>query len=334
MSTAESQGRHGEGDAPAVTVLIDPDARSLPQDVFDGLTSFQKSVPPKHFYDKSGSELFEQITRLPEYYPTRAELEILETQGARIASLTATRELVELGSGAAEKALLLIDPMLAAGDLERYVPVDVSEAALMESSVAIAGAHPDLVIDVYAADISRQLGELPLASSGRTVALLGGTVGNFRPDQRRELLESMARFAGPEGHVLIGFDKVKDPAVLVAAYDDAAGVTAQFNLNLLSVINRELDADFDPTQFTHVAIWDEANEWIEMRLRSNQVQTVEIKGLDMTVKFESGEDIVTETSAKFTRERVDSDFAASGLVVEEWLEDSESRFALVVAAPS
>ena len=319
----------------SLQVFLDDRAeRSLPGDVLEGLTSSPKCIAPKHFYDARGSALFEDITRLPEYYPTRAEREILSTHGHQIAQITKTRELVELGSGAAEKALLLIEPMLAEESLERYVPVDVSETALREASEAIATLHPELTIHGAVADITRHLGDLPQSSGGRTVALLGGTIGNFRPSDRIRLLREMATFAGHHGHVLIGMDKVKDPAVLVAAYDDAAGVTAQFNLNLLAVINRELGADFKQEDFAHVALWDSENEWIEMRLRALRDVTVTIRDLNLKVSFAEGEELQTETSAKFTRSGAEAELTAAGLQPVNWFEDEAGRFALALARPA
>jgi L-histidine N-alpha-methyltransferase len=316
----------------SVQVFLDDRAqRSLPSDVREGLARVNKSIPPKHFYDARGSQLFEQITCLPEYYPTRAEREILSARGAQIAQLTQTRELVELGSGAAEKALLLIDPMIAAGTLRSYVPVDVSESALREAAEAIATVHPELEIRGAVADMTRHLRDLPQSDGGRTVALLGGTIGNFRPADRAPLIAAMADLAGPDGFVLIGFDKVKEPDVLVAAYDDAQGVTAEFNLNLLNVINRELNADFPTADFDHVAVWDAENEWIEMRLRAKHPLTVRIGDLDMVVDFQQGEELLTETSAKFTRSRVEGELAEAGLQLSEWFEDSQGRFALALS---
>ena len=318
-----------------IQVFLDDRAeRSLPGDVLQGLTSSPKCIAPKHFYDARGSVLFEQITKLPEYYPTRSEREILTSHGAEIARLTQTRELVELGSGSAEKALLLIDPMLAENTLERYLPVDVSETALREASEAIATLHPELTIHGAVADITRHLGDLPQSSGGRTVALLGGTIGNFRPSDRTMLLREMASFAGPAGHVLLGMDKVKDPAVLVAAYDDASGVTAQFNLNLLAVINRDLGADFKQEDFGHVALWDSENEWIEMRLRALRDVTVTIRDLNLKVSFAEGEELQTETSAKFTRSGAEAELTAAGLQPVNWFEDEAGRFALALARPS
>jgi len=317
---------------PKIEGHLPPGERSLPGDVLAGLTATPKAIPPKHFYDSTGSELFERITRLPEYYPTRAEREILESQGDQIAELCGTSELVELGSGAAEKALLLIEPMLATGLLESYMAVDVSESALRGSLAALAAAHPDLHLTGHVADMTSQLDLLPTASGRRTVALLGGTIGNFRPEPRRSLLAGMGRLAGPDGRLLIGCDLVKDTGTLIAAYDDSEGVTASFNLNLLSVINRELGGNFDPTAFTHVAVWNEQEEWVEMRLRATRAMEVRVEALDLDVKLESGEEILTETCAKFTAERIGRDLASAGLAPISTLTDSEGLFALVVAS--
>ncbi|MEI6446742.1 MAG: L-histidine N(alpha)-methyltransferase [Actinomycetes bacterium] len=316
---------------PTIEGHLPPGERSLPGDVLAGLTARQMAIPPKHFYDPVGSELFERITRLPEYYPTRAEREILESQGDRIAELCDSRELVELGSGAAEKALLLIEPMVATGVLESYMAVEVSESALRGSLAQLASAHPDLRLTGHVADMTSQLDLLPPAPGRRTVALLGGTIGNFRPEPRRSLLAGMARLAGPEGRLLIGCDLVKDTETLIAAYDDSAGVTASFNLNLLSVINRELGANFDPTAFTHRAVWNEQEEWIEMRLRATRAMDVRVEALDLDVHLDSGEEILTETCAKFTAERIGLDLASAGLAPISTLTDEERRFALVVA---
>jgi len=317
---------------PTIHRHLPPDVRSLPEDVRVGLSSTPKQIPPKHFYDQVGSELFEQITLLPEYYPTRAEQEVLTTFGGRIAELCRGGDLVELGSGAAEKALLLIDPMSAAGTLRSYTAVDVSESALVASLEQISAIHPELLLEGHVADMTRQLDLLPAASDGRTVALLGGTLGNFAPQPRRRLLADMASLAGRHGRLLIGFDLVKDPADLVRAYDDSQGVTARFNLNLLEVINRELEANFNPADFKHVAVWNPSEEWIEMRLRALRDLTVTLPPLELEVHFSAGEDLLTETSAKFTQQRIAEDLATAGLEPVATLTDSRERFAVVVAA--
>ena len=291
-----------------------------------------KMLPPKHFYDAVGSDLFDQITNLPEYYPTRAEREILTESGSEIAALCPAPELLELGSGAAEKALLLIEPMLAAGTLSAYTAVEVSQTALEESLGQIKALHPHLEVSGHVADMTRHLGEIQPVKA-RTVALLGGTIGNFAPQPRRRLLAAMAKLAGPQGRLLLGFDLVKEPARLVAAYDDAQGVTARFNLNVLEVINRELGANFDAADFEHVAIWNETDECIEMRLRAKRQVEAHIKELNLDVSFAEGEELLTETSAKFTPERIAADLASAGLTADAHLLDAAKRFALVVAKP-
>ena len=329
-----SSNRPGIAPEIEITRHIPEGERTLPADVRDGLTAEPKAIPPKHFYDRVGSELFERITRLPEYYPTRAEREILETRGPEIASLCPTTELVELGSGSAEKALLLVEPMLGADGLCAYTAVEVSESALKSTLEQIGASHPELTVEGHVADMTRHLGELPPPQGARTVALLGGTIGNFPPSARVELLRAMGDLAGPGGRLLIGCDLVKDPEVLVAAYDDSEGVTAMFNLNLLAIIDRELGADFDLTDFEHIARWNPDEEWIEMRLRAKRDLTVTISELDLTVGFQEGEELLTETSAKFTPERIAAELGEGGLEVTGLLTDSSDRFALVIAEPT
>lgn len=304
--------------------------RTLADDVRDGLAATPRELPAKHLYDARGSELFEEICELPEYYPTRAERSILAARAADIAELTGARELVELGSGAAEKAGIL----LAGGAYERYVPVDVSEAALSAAAEALAAENPGLEIAGVVADFERQLDRIspPEAGRPRLVAFLGGTIGNLPPAPRRELLRAIAALLSPHDHLLLGTDLVKDPAVLVAAYDDAAGVTAEFNRNVLRVIDRELDADFDPGRWEHVARWDAEEERIEMWLHTAEPRTIRIGALGLEVPFAAGDGIRTEISSKFTRERLSADLEAAGLRLGEVLTDDEGRFALSLSA--
>jgi L-histidine N-alpha-methyltransferase len=309
--------------------------RRLADDVLDGLTRPFKEIPPKHFYDARGSELFERICELPEYYPTRAETEILEDRASEIAEQTGAAELVELGSGSAEKARILLDAMAREGSLRRYVALDVSEQALRQAADELVAAYDGLQVDGVVADFERHLDSVPDPDGGpRIVALLGGTIGNFPPGTRRRLLRGIRRLLEPEDRLLLGTDLVKSPAVLEAAYDDAAGVTAEFNRNVLRVINRELDADFVPDQFEHVAFFDPKHEWIEMRLRARAPQQVRIGRLGLRVEFEEGEELRTEISAKFTRQRLESDFQAAGLALEQWYTDSDDLFALSLAGPA
>jgi len=311
--------------------LQDGQERSLADDVLDGLTRPFKELPPKHFYDARGALLFDQICELPEYYPTRAERTILEERAGEIADMTGATELVELGSGTAAKTRVLLDAMSSAGLLERYVPVDVTESMVRECAQELSGEYPGLRIHGVIGDFERHLSHVPEASGPRIVAFLGGTIGNFPPGSRRRFLRSISRLLGPEDHLLMGTDLVKDPAVLEAAYDDAQGVTAEFNRNVLLVLNRELGADLDPDGFEHVALFDRENEWIEMRLRARREMSSTITALDLPVHFDEGEEMRTEISAKFTRERVEGDLAAAGLELASWLTDPDGLFALTLS---
>jgi L-histidine N-alpha-methyltransferase len=315
----------------AIDVRIPPSAeRSLREDVLDGLTRPFKEIPPKHFYDARGSELFEQICELPEYYPTRTERAILERCAPAIAERTEAAELVELGAGYATKTRLLIDAM----DLERFIPVDVSETTVRECARRLVDEYPGLSVHGLVGDFERHLVHLPEPCAPRVVAFLGGTIGNFPPGSRRRFLRTIARTLGDDGWLLLGTDLVKDPRILEAAYDDSAGVTAEFNLNVLHVMNRELGADFDVEGFDHVAFWDADREWVEMRLRSRRRQTVRFPDLDLTVHFAPREELRTEISAKFTPTRVQGDLAAAGLELVDWFTDEDELFALSLARPA
>jgi L-histidine N-alpha-methyltransferase len=305
--------------------------RSLAEDALDGLTRPFKELPPKHFYDARGAELFDRICELPEYYPTRSERAILDERADELAELTGAVELVELGSGTASKTRVLLDALSAAGTLERYVPVDVTESMVRETAQALTAEYPGLQVHGVIGDFERHLRHIPAALGPRIVAFLGGTIGNFPPGSRRRFLRQIARLLGPQDHLLMGTDLVKDPEVLEAAYDDAEGVTAEFNLNVLRVLNRELEADFDPDDFEHVALFDRHHEWIEMRLRARRDLSTHLRGLDMTVHFAAGEELRTEISAKFTPDRLRGDLAAAGLELVRWLTDPEDLFALTLS---
>ncbi len=307
--------------------------RSLADDALDGLTRPVKELPPKHFYDAVGADLFDQICELPEYYPTRAERAILEARSHEIVALTGAAELVELGSGTAAKTRVLLDAMSDAGTLRRYVPLDVTETMVRRTAEELIEEYPGLHVHGVVGDFERHLEEVPPADGPRIVALLGGTVGNFAPGSRRRLLRAMAALLRPGDHLLLGTDLVKDPAVIQAAYDDSAGVTAAFNRNVLHVLNRELGGNFDPDAFDHVAFFDSQQEWIEMRLRARSPQRVTLSELDLTVEFAAGEDLRTEISAKFTPERLRADLAAAHLDLVETYTDPEDRFALSLSTP-
>jgi L-histidine N-alpha-methyltransferase len=308
--------------------------RSLAEDVLDGLTRPFKELPPKHFYDARGAELFDRICEQPEYYPTRTERSILERTAGQIAALTGAAELVELGSGTAAKTRVLLDALHRAGTLVRYVPVDVTESMVRDSAAALTDEYPGLQVHGVIGDFERHLDRVPPAAGPRIVAFLGGTIGNFQPGSRRRVLREIARMLGPQDHLLMGTDLVKDPLVLEAAYDDAQGITAEFNRNVLRVVNRELGADFDPDDFDHVALFDDEHEWVEMRLRARREHTTLVRDLDLAVHFDAGEELRTEISAKFTPERLDGDLAAAGLELVRWFTDPDELFALTLSRPA
>ncbi|GAA2418900.1 L-histidine N(alpha)-methyltransferase [Actinomadura vinacea] len=303
-------------------------AKTLRQDVREGLEAVPKTLPPKWFYDERGSGLFEEITKLEEYYPTRREREILIARAPEIAAATGARTLLELGAGSGEKTRLLLDALH--GTLRSYVPVDVSGDFLEDAALQIAADHPGVAVRPVVADYEQHLHLLPNGER-RLVAFLGGTMGNMPPAARAGFLAGLRATMGPEDALLLGADLVKDEARLVAAYDDAAGITAEFNRNVLHVINRELDADFVPGAFEHVAVWNGAEEWIEMRLRATAGRAVRIGGLDLEVEFAAGEELRTEISAKFRRARLEAELAAAGLELSDFWTDAAGDFSLSLA---
>ena len=317
----------------SVDVHVTPaDLRAaMERDVRTGLGAEQKWLPPVYFYDDRGSELFDAITRLPEYYPTRAERRLLEANATEIAERSGAGTLVELGAGTCDKSRVLLDGFAAAGTLERYVPLDVSEGTLDAAAAGLARDYRGLEVHAVVGDFHRHLGALP-AGGRRMVAFLGSTIGNLDPEERRRFLFDLDCVLDSGDSLLVGTDLVKDPAVLLAAYDDAQGVTAEFNRNVLRVLNRDLGATFDPEAFLHVAHWDARAGHIEMRLRAAAHQRVAIEALGMEVSFEEGEELRTEISAKFTPEQVEQELFAAGFVVEAGWEDPEG-FLLTLAVP-
>ncbi|GAA4887861.1 L-histidine N(alpha)-methyltransferase [Streptomonospora salina] len=307
-------------------------AKALRSDAAEGLTSSPKSLPPKWFYDERGSELFEEITRLAEYYPTRAESRILHERAGEIAAASGADTLVELGAGSGDKTRLLLDALDGAGTLRRFVPVDVSGEFLGAAAAAIGGSYPGLEVHAAVADFERHLHLLP-SGGRRLVAVLGSTLGNQPPAARVSFLGDLHSGCTEGDTLLLGVDLVKDPARLVAAYDDPGGVTAEFNRNVLRVLDRELDADFAPDGFDHVAVWDPGAEWIEMRLRSRARHSVRVAALDLTVGFAAGEEMRTEISAKFRRERIEAELGAAGFALQRWWTDSAGDYALLLARP-
>jgi L-histidine N-alpha-methyltransferase len=317
-----------------VDVLLDATewAAHLADETARGLRATPPWTPPVWFYDDIGSVLFDEITRLPEYYPTRAERSILAAHAGDIARLSGADVLVELGSGTSDKTRLLIDGLRAAGTLRRFVPFDVSEAVLRDAAAAIAGEHPGLEVHAVVGDFHRHLGEIPRGGK-RLVAFLGGTIGNLDPAQRARFLFDIDAMLDPGEAFLLGTDLVKDRQRLLDAYDDAAGVTAAFDRNALAVMNRELDADFDPDAFEHRSHWDDDRAWIEMHLVARRPQVVQVRALDLEVRFAAGEHLRTEISAKFTPDGLREELWAAGLVVQEQWTDPAGDFLLSLCTP-
>lgn len=305
-------------------------AETLVSDVRAGLTAPQKWLSPRWLYDARGSELFDRITTLPEYYPTTAEREILDSRANQIAAVTAARTLVELGSGSSEKTRLLLDALRAHDALRCFAPMDVSESALAGASRAIVAEYPGLDVHPVVGDFTTHLDLLP-GGSPRLVAFLGGTLGNLYPAQRHGFLNSVCRVLHTGEWLLLGTDLVKDPEVLVRAYDDAAGVTAEFNRNVLRVLNERLGADFDLSEFEHMAYWDGSSEWMEMRLRARRAMTIRIPGAELTVEFAAGEHLRTEISAKFRSEGIRAELAAAGFDLHRFWTDASARFGVSLA---
>lgn len=318
--------------APVLDVHLSEEdtADALQRDVRAGLSAIPKWLPPKWLYDARGSELFEEITALPEYYPFRLERELLRSVAPEIAAAAGADTLVELGSGSSEKTRLLLDALRDRGGLRRFVPLDVSEAALRSAMDALVAEYPGLTVHGVVGDFTRHLGLLP-ADGRRMVAFLGGTVGNLLPAERAHFLSTLHEALSPGESLLLGAGLVTDPDVLVPAYDDAAGVTAEFNRNVLHVLNRELGADFDVSAFSHVALWDPEREWIEMRLRAERDMTVQLPGVDMQVRFEPGEELHTETSGKFRRDGLVRELDAADFALARWWTDPDGRFSLSLA---
>jgi L-histidine Nalpha-methyltransferase len=302
-------------------------AAALRSDIRAGLTALPKELPPKWLYDERGSELFDRITRLEEYYPTEAEREILATHAAAIVAVADADTIVELGAGTGDKTRALLDAARDHGRLERFIPFDVSEEFLRSTATTLAELYPGLLVHGVVGDFDRHLDLVP-GGGRRMVVFLGGTIGNYAPGPRAALLARIAQGMSPGDHLLLGTDLVKDPTRLQLAYDDPGGVTAAFTKNVLRVLNRELDADFDLGRFDSVATWDAAREWMDLGLRSRDDQRVRIADLDLDVDFEAGEFMRTEVSAKFRIDAFGAELATAGLDVERWLTDAAGDFAV------
>jgi L-histidine N-alpha-methyltransferase len=326
--------RDGERRRIVVEDFLDHDAfrAELRTQLRGGLTSSPKRVSPIWFYDDAGSMLFDEITRLPEYYLTRAERAILREHAPAIAARTGAETLVELGSGTSEKTPLLLNAMRSTGRLRRFVPVDVSEQTLRDAANAVAERYPALEVRGIVGDFHRHLRMIP-DDGVRMVAFLGSTVGNLMPAERHRFFTDLDSALWSTDWFLVGTDLVKDPTVLEAAYNDSRGVTAEFNLNLLRVLNKEFSANFDLDSFEHVAVWNADERWIEMRLRSLRRQTVSVGELGLELGFDAGEELWTEISAKFDPEQVRGELWAAGFVTDETFTDDDGRFMLTLAHP-
>jgi L-histidine N-alpha-methyltransferase len=331
--SGNSRGARGAVPVLTLDVHLGPQdmADALRLDVLAGLTSSPKELPPRWFYDEAGCALFDDITRLDEYYLTRREREILDAHAPDIAAATGADTLVELGSGTSEKTRLLLDALAGAGTLQRFVPFDISEPTLRSAAEAIAGEYPGTSVHAVVGDFERHVPLLP-AGGRRLVAFLGSTIGNLLPARRAKLLGEIGAGLVDGDSLLLGCDLVKDRARLEAAYNDAAGITAAFNLNVLSVLNRELGAGFEPERFAHVARFDPEEEWVEMRLRSLEAQTVPVTGLDLEVGFGDDEEMRTEISTKFRRDGVERELEAAGLELRNFWTDEGSDFGMFLAS--
>ncbi len=311
--------------------LDEEDRRSaLHDETFWGLRAEPKELSPVWLYDERGSRLFERITRLPEYYPTRSERKILGRCAAEVAARTGAATLIELGSGTSEKTRLLLDALQAAGTLGCFVPLDASEDVLLRSARTVAERYPALRVHAIVGDFERHLGALP-EGRRRLVAFLGSTIGNLHPERRGRFLAALAAVLGPGDALLLGVDLVKDPGVIEAAYNDPGGVTEEFVRNALTALNRDLHADFAQRRFAYQACWDPAREWVDIALRALEGHAVRVEELEADVVFAAGERLRIEVSAKFRRESLERELAAAGMRLEEWWTDADGSFALLLA---
>ena len=316
----------------SVHLTADEARQRMRADALAGLRATPKSIPPVWFYDERGSQLFEEITRLPEYYPTRAERYLLEQHAASIAELSKADTLVELGAGACDKTRVLLSALQDMGTLARYVPFDVSDEFLRGAASSLSSEYESLAVHLVIGDFHQHLTEIP-TEGRRLIAFLGGTIGNLDPSQRARFFFDLNCTMSSDDSLLLGTDLVKDRGRLVAAYDDAAGVTADFNKNVLNVLNEQLGGDFDLEQFTHVARWNEEQQWIEMRLRAEERAEVNLEGAGLRVEFAQGEELLTEISTKFTSERVADELRTAGFVVDGSWGGPEGEFLLTLAHP-
>lgn len=315
---------------PVVSVLLDPNwaAGSLVDDVRRGLGAHPRTLPPKWLYDDRGSELFDAITRLPEYYPTEAERALLVAHADEIVTRSGADTVVELGSGTSDKTRTLLDAFHTAGALRRFVPVDVSEGTLRTAADELSHRYPGLQVEAVVGDFTLHLGHLP-PGGRKVVAFLGGTIGNLYVEERAAFLGALADSLEPGDFLLLGTDLVKSSDRLIAAYNDSQGVTAEFVANSLHVLNRELGADFDVDAYSYVPFWDPHMERMDLRLRSEAPQRVRLPGADLEIELASGEEIRVEISTKFRPDGLRTELAAAGFEIDHLWSDGD--FALTLA---
>ncbi len=323
---------------PSVAIAVHLDEATLHEimadDVRRGLTSPQKTLPPKYFYDARGSQLFEQITELPEYYPSRTELAILQAIAPGLANEFRYAEVVELGSGSSTKTTTVLDALDQLGTLVSFVPFDVSETILRESADILIHRYPALAIRGVVGDFQRHLSMVPAKSGPRLVIFLGSTIGNLYPSERRTLLTGVRQLLGSDDHLMIGLDLVKGGDVLHAAYNDSAGVTAEFNKNVLYAVNNILHANFNPEAFWHLSFYNEPLKRVEMHLVASVSQDVHVADLALDISLSKNETIFTEISTKFTKETVSEMLDDADLMLTRWFTDPDELFALVLASRS
>ncbi len=305
---------------------------TMAEDVRRGLTACPKYLLAKYFYDDAGSDLFERITELPEYYPTRAERGLLHGIAQELLAAVRPEELVELGSGSSSKTRVLLNSLNGAHGLARYLPFDVSEGIVRSTAASLKRDYPFLRVHGVIGDFERHLGLVPAPIGRRLVLFLGSTIGNLNPPDRHRFLSQVRHLMEREDRLLLGVDLVKDVDVLEAAYNDFAGVTAEFNRNILRVVNRGLHADFDPEAFRHLALYNQEEARIEMHLTPDSAQTVRVADLDLTIEVRPGEMLWTESSHKFTRESTAAMLETAGMALERWYTDDQRLFGLALAA--
>jgi L-histidine N-alpha-methyltransferase len=306
----------------------------MAEEVRTGLAEALPSIPCKYFYDDRGSELFDAITRLPEYYQTRTEEQILERVAGDVVERTQPQELVELGAGLGRKVHRLLDAVREGGGAGRLVLFDVNAGCLEEAGGRLLREYPGLAVTGIVGDLASKDLDLLGPGKGRLVIFFAGTIGNLHPSEVPPFLRRLVRCLGPGDAFLVGVDLVKDEARLHAAYNDAAGLTAEFNRNILRVVNQRLDGDFDPSAFDHVAFYDRERAWIEMRLRARRPLVVRVNRAGLQLHYKAGDEIRTEISCKYTRSSFEGLLLGTDLAIEQWYTDREQLFALALLRSS